>query len=401
MARLMTGWWQDGEAAALEALADLGPGAMLDPIGRFTWNQVARSVALTESWADESPVVVRAKAELSIDPERRLALEGTRALGLAMAGRPVDALRVAAGVWRAADLENLSVLRAEISLAEGLASTELGDEPRGRLRLAELAAVDSSPVSYVQVLAALALVEQLVREGDVVAAKVELSRAEALARAVLPGPDGLAALSRVGVLVALADGDQQRAQSWYERSADPFWAPVSLARIRIAAGDRPGAREALADAWPRCPRHEVVKGMLGAVAADHPQEAEKQVIAAVELAADLGLLATVAAEGHRVRELVELAAWRVPQEWLERLRRQTHAPDSGAPITLRGPEQLTARELEVLRLLPTRLTQKEIARELFVSQNTLKFHLRLIYRKLGVHGRDEAVVVARKRGLRD
>jgi LuxR family maltose regulon positive regulatory protein len=400
IARLMSGWWQDGESLALDALSDLGPGAMLDPIGRFTWNQVARSAALTESWDDVSPTIVRAKSELSIDPERRLALEGTRALGLALSGRPVDALRVAAGVWRATDLERLSVLRAEISLAEGLASAELGDQPRGRLRLAELATVDSSPVPYVQVLAALALVEELVREGDVVAAKVELSRAEALARALLPGPDGQAALSRVGVIVALADGDQQRARGWYERSADPFWAPVSLARIHIDGGDRPAARAILADLPTRCPRHDVVKGMLQAVAADHPQEAEKHVLTAVEQAADLGLLTMVASEGRRLRELVELVAWRVPQEWLERLRRRTLQPDSTPALELPGPDQLTTRELEVLRLLPTRLTQKEIARELFVSPNTLKFHLRLIYRKLGVHGRDEAVGVARDLGLR-
>ena len=51
----------------------------------------------------------------------------------------------------------------------------------------------------------------------------------------------------------------------------------------------------------------------------------------------------------------------------------------------------------MLRLLPEPAHAQEIAHELFVSQNTLKFHLRLIYRKLGVHG-GEAVVVARKRG---
>jgi LuxR family maltose regulon positive regulatory protein len=58
-------------------------------------------------------------------------------------------------------------------------------------------------------------------------------------------------------------------------------------------------------------------------------------------------------------------------------------------------ERLTERELEVLRILPSRLTLKEIAGELSISVNTLKFHLRVIYRKLGVGSRGEASVLAR------
>jgi LuxR family maltose regulon positive regulatory protein len=59
-------------------------------------------------------------------------------------------------------------------------------------------------------------------------------------------------------------------------------------------------------------------------------------------------------------------------------------------------EPLTSRERAVLRFLPSRLTIPEIAAELYVSHNTLKFHLRTIYRKLGVNSRTEAVEAARK-----
>ena len=53
-----------------------------------------------------------------------------------------------------------------------------------------------------------------------------------------------------------------------------------------------------------------------------------------------------------------------------------------------GPtETLTERERDVLRFLPSRLTLREIADELYVSPNTLKFHLKVIYRKLGVNSR--------------
>ena len=58
------------------------------------------------------------------------------------------------------------------------------------------------------------------------------------------------------------------------------------------------------------------------------------------------------------------------------------------------PDDLTDRERDVLRLLPTRLTFGEIAKELYVSVNTVKFHIRVIYRKLGVNSREEAAAVA-------
>jgi LuxR family maltose regulon positive regulatory protein len=62
-------------------------------------------------------------------------------------------------------------------------------------------------------------------------------------------------------------------------------------------------------------------------------------------------------------------------------------------------EPLTNRERDVLRSLPRHLTNDEIARDLFVSVNTVKSHLRSIYRKLGVTSRAQAVRRARALGL--
>jgi LuxR family transcriptional regulator, maltose regulon positive regulatory protein len=62
-------------------------------------------------------------------------------------------------------------------------------------------------------------------------------------------------------------------------------------------------------------------------------------------------------------------------------------------------EQLTERELAVLRLLPSGMTQREIGATLFLSENTVKTHTRGIYRKLAASGRDEAVARARSAGL--
>ena len=62
-------------------------------------------------------------------------------------------------------------------------------------------------------------------------------------------------------------------------------------------------------------------------------------------------------------------------------------------------EPLTERELAILRLLPAPSSLRQLASELFVTPNTLKTHLRAIYRKLGAESREEAVIQARERGL--
>jgi LuxR family maltose regulon positive regulatory protein len=76
---------------------------------------------------------------------------------------------------------------------------------------------------------------------------------------------------------------------------------------------------------------------------------------------------------------------------LERLRRAVEE------LRLAGP--LTPRERRALELLATHLTMPEIARDLSVSHNTLKTHVRDLFRKLEVHSRTEAVSRAREIGL--
>jgi LuxR family transcriptional regulator, maltose regulon positive regulatory protein len=61
--------------------------------------------------------------------------------------------------------------------------------------------------------------------------------------------------------------------------------------------------------------------------------------------------------------------------------------------------ELTDRELAVLRLFPSELSQREIASTLYVSLNTVKTHARSIYRKLNVDTRDQAVARARELGV--
>ncbi len=62
-------------------------------------------------------------------------------------------------------------------------------------------------------------------------------------------------------------------------------------------------------------------------------------------------------------------------------------------------EPLSERELEVLRLLNSKLSVPEIAQELTVAPSTVRTHVRVVYNKLGVHGRLEAIQKARDLGL--
>ena len=60
---------------------------------------------------------------------------------------------------------------------------------------------------------------------------------------------------------------------------------------------------------------------------------------------------------------------------------------------------LTTRELEIIAKLPTGLNGEELAKELFITESTLKTHLGSIYRKLQVRNRSGAVSEAKRRGL--
>jgi len=70
------------------------------------------------------------------------------------------------------------------------------------------------------------------------------------------------------------------------------------------------------------------------------------------------------------------------------------------PTTVGAP-RLTERELEVLKLVARGMANKEIAHQLFISENTVKNHVRNILEKLQLHSRMEAAMYAVRENLLD
>ena len=102
---------------------------------------------------------------------------------------------------------------------------------------------------------------------------------------------------------------------------------------------------------------------------------------AQELLDDLGALMVRFPDG--------MSAMRARQAEIQAALRERLA--AGAP-----EEPLTHRELDVLLLLQSAMTVREIAAALYLSSNTVKTHIQALYRKLGAHSRTDAVSIARR-----
>jgi ATP/maltotriose-dependent transcriptional regulator MalT len=183
---------------------------------------------------------------------------------------------------------------------------------------------------------------------------------------------------------------EERIAEW--RLAEDIWAaPVFLASGKVLElqGDMVAAESAYA--------HAVVLARRGARRVD-------LILASIWLARLKRRRGDHAAARLLAREARE-ALTRCPDPGvLAELLAQTErslqlGASAGVAPVLAADLELSERELTVLRLLAGDLSQREIGAELFISLNTVKGHVRSIFRKLRVNNRSEAVVRARETGV--
>jgi DNA-binding NarL/FixJ family response regulator len=87
------------------------------------------------------------------------------------------------------------------------------------------------------------------------------------------------------------------------------------------------------------------------------------------------------------------------RQTLEGTAYQAHGMPELSPETVATNAGLTGRELEILRRLIHGLSNKDIAAELSIAEQTVKFHLTSVYRKLGISSRTQAARWAHENGI--
>jgi two-component system, NarL family, nitrate/nitrite response regulator NarL len=206
---------------------------------------------------------------------------------------------------------------------------------------------------------------------------------------------------------------------------------MSLIRILIIAGD-PLARAGLAAVLAQQPQVEIVgrlapeDNLVDQVGLYRPEvvlwdlgwnpttvqaslsaltDAGPAVLALVGQEGEYGVLLTAGVRGLLLRdaaaETMIAAAAAISQGLVVVAPELISVLIAPAPTTEDQPlvEPLTPRELEVLRGLADGLSNKQIGRQLAISEHTVKFHVNAILGKLGAQSRTEAVVRATRSGL--
>ena len=178
------------------------------------------------------------------------------------------------------------------------------------------------------------------------------------------------------VAASLALGDRESARGLLAETSE----------VLEAEGPRGGIRRLILSAW-LAQLDGTNAAALGLIETALDR-AEVEGLVEVFIESDRVVLGLIEELAPRRRGLVAaiLARWRA-------------AAPSNANAELAEP--LTDRELEILGYLPDHSTSAELAKQIFVSVNTLKSHTAHIYRKLGVSDRSAAIAKARELGLID
>ncbi|MFN2233636.1 MAG: LuxR C-terminal-related transcriptional regulator, partial [Anaerolineales bacterium] len=228
---------------------------------------------------------------------------------------------------------------------------------------------------------------------------------------------GRNAAATVKVLLAQGDLDQARraAQDMYPAAASSFypWLHLAAARIALAGGDKASAAIHLKTQYQKAAGANWRYGqieirLMQALAAATTEEAVTLLGDALIMAQSEGFTRVFLDKGEALVPILNLAASQeIASDLARRLltafgaepalepdRKQKSIPGQDDLV-----EPLSERELSVLGLLSEGKTNQEIAREMYLSINTVKSHLKNIYGKLDANNRREAVSQARVRNL--
>lgn len=216
-------------------------------------------------------------------------------------------------------------------------------------------------------------------------------------------------LETEAAMVRAALGQWADAERDLERAAAESPAPaIGLARLAIAAGDPAAARNhlsrALSDDSCLSVSMRIEGWALDAIACDALPDhasARTSLERALDAAEPGGFRRALIKHGSALRPVLRRQP-RLGTAHRAFVDELLAVLDDGAVRVANHdvlPEHLTDRETAVLRFLPTMLSNQEIASELFVTVNTVKTHLRSIYRKLDARDRREAVRRARETQL--
>jgi LuxR family transcriptional regulator, maltose regulon positive regulatory protein len=209
-----------------------------------------------------------------------------------------------------------------------------------------------------------------------------------------------------------ATGERDAAREAVERAeSEGSSLPIAtaVARLRLVDGDPEGARAAVApylgDSRGQLLYFRAAAWLLDARALDALSEhdaAARSLERTLDLADAAGLDRLMLEHGSAMRPLLQrqLRAGTAHAAFVSQAIARIDQRDCAARIVpMLQDSPLSERQRAILGYLPTMMSNREIAAELSVSVNTVKTHLKAIYRKLDVPGRREAVVRARELGL--
>ena len=227
-----------------------------------------------------------------------------------------------------------------------------------------------------------------------------------------------AVLAPLDAEIALRDGDPSRARLVLARAssaADPGddrperpGLRLCQARLLLAQDDNAGALRAaeacLAGQGGTVTLHDHVSALVTAAIArrklGRAEQATENLTCALAMAEPLGMVRPFLDGGPAARSVLTVLIRPASQvaAFAARVLRRFDAA-TAAPAGQPAEARLTSSELAVLRLLPSHMTNQEIAEALFLSINTVKTHLRSVYRKLGVTTRRQAISRGSRLGL--